>query len=150
MPGWTRRSGSLAVALILHASRSRHRRAYLVAAGSIFGLAMLAKLTAVLVLPVIVFLLLTALKVPHLTADYLREHAREEDTPVGGIFLVVLIVVVASIVSLFLALSGGQEPDPWQVLASVASVLLGWFTVQAMSKLWVHEAVHQPGAPPGR
>ena len=82
-----------------------------------------------------VFLLLTALKVPHLTADYLREHAREEDTPVGGIFLVVLIVVVASIVSLFFALSGGQEPDPWQVLASVASVLLGWFTVQAMGAL---------------
>lgn len=83
----------------------------------------------------IVFLLLTSLKVPHLTAGYLREHAREEDTPVGGIFLIVFIVVVASIVSLFLALGGGEGPDPWQVLASVASVLLGWFTVQAMGAL---------------
>ena len=83
----------------------------------------------------VVFLSLTYLKVPHLTADYLRNHAGEEDTPVGGIFLIVFIVVAASIVSLFLALSGGQEPDPFEVVASVASVLLGWFTVQAMGAL---------------
>jgi uncharacterized membrane protein len=82
------------------------------------------------------FLLLTFFKLPRLTADYLREHAREEDTPVAGIFLIVLIVVVASVVSLFLALnSGSQSPDPWEVALSVASVILGWFTVQAMGAL---------------
>jgi 4-amino-4-deoxy-L-arabinose transferase-like glycosyltransferase len=51
---------ALAVALILHASRSPHRHAYLLAGGCVFGLAMLAKLTAALVLPAIVFLLLTS------------------------------------------------------------------------------------------
>jgi uncharacterized membrane protein len=81
------------------------------------------------------FLAVTYLKLPHLTADYLREHAREEDTPVFGIFLVVFLVIVASVVSLFLALSGGQTPDPWEVTISVVSVLLGWFTVQAMGAL---------------
>lgn len=81
------------------------------------------------------FLLVTFIKLPHLTADYLRTHAQEEDTPAGGIFLVVLVVVVASVVSLFLALSGGQDPDPWAVAISVVSVLLGWFTVQAMGAL---------------
>jgi uncharacterized membrane protein len=83
----------------------------------------------------IVFLLLTYLKLPHLTSSYLREHAREEDTPAGGIFLIVFLVVLASIVSLFLALSGGGDPDPWQVAASVASVLFGWFTVQSLGAL---------------
>lgn len=83
----------------------------------------------------IVFLLLTYLKMPHLTADYLRKNAREEDTPAGGIFLIVFLVVLASIVSLFLALSSGSEPDPWQVVASIASVLLGWFTVQTLGAL---------------
>ncbi len=81
------------------------------------------------------FLLVTFLKLPHLSADYLREHAREEDTPVLGIFLIVFLVIVASVVSLFLALSGGQTPDPWEVAVSVTSVLLGWFTVQAMGAL---------------
>ncbi|WP_297110364.1 DUF1345 domain-containing protein [uncultured Devosia sp.] len=83
----------------------------------------------------VVFLGLTYIKLPHLTSDYLREHAQEEDTPGAGIFLIVFIVVMASIVSLFLALSGGQDPDPWQVVASVISVLLGWFTVQTLGAL---------------
>ncbi|MCP8881923.1 DUF1345 domain-containing protein [Devosia sp. XJ19-1] len=81
------------------------------------------------------FLALSFLKLPHLTADYLRQHAKEEDTPVGGIFLIVLVVVVASVVSLFLALNSGEKPDPWEVAASMASVLLGWFTVQTMGAL---------------
>lgn len=83
----------------------------------------------------VVFLVLTFIKLPHLTAEYLRDHAQEEDTPVGGIFLIVFIVVLASVVSLFLALNGGGQPDPWEVAASMASVLLGWFTVQAMAAL---------------
>jgi uncharacterized membrane protein len=93
----------------------------------------------------VVFLLLTYLKLPHLTANYLRDHAQEEDTPTGGIFLIVFIVVMASIVSLFLALSGGQDPDPWQVAASVVSVLLGWFTVQTMGALhYAYEYYQEP------
>ena len=81
------------------------------------------------------FLLLTFIKMPRLTASYLREPAREEDTPAIGIFLIVLLVIVASLVSLFLALSGGSTPDPVEVAISVVSVLLGWFTVQAMAAL---------------
>ena len=83
----------------------------------------------------VAYLLLTYFKLPHLTAAYLRKHAQEEDTPAGGIFLIAFIVVAASIVSLFLALSGGQQPNPWQVAASVVSVLLGWFTVQTLGAL---------------
>lgn len=80
----------------------------------------------------ITFLALTAIKLPYLTADYLQSHARDEDTPAPGIFLIVLIVVLASLVSLFLAVNSGQKPDAWEVTVSVASVLLGWFTVQAL------------------
>lgn len=81
------------------------------------------------------YLALTFLKLPRLTADYLQEHAREEDTPAPGILLIVVIVVVASIVSLVLALNSGAEPDLLEVVASVASVLLGWFTVQSIGAL---------------
>lgn len=79
----------------------------------------------------VAYLALSFLKLPELTADYLRRHARDEDAPVGGIFLVVLVVVVASVVSLFVALSDAK-PDAAEVALSVASVLLGWFTVQAV------------------
>ena len=57
--------------------------------------------------------------------------AADEDAPVGGIFLVVLVAVVASVVSLFVALSDAK-PDAAEVALSVASVVLGWFTVQAV------------------
>jgi uncharacterized membrane protein len=79
----------------------------------------------------VVYLALAFIKLPQLTADYLREHAQDEYTPSGGIFFVVLVVVVASVVSLFLALNS-SKPDPAEVVISVASVILGWFTVQAV------------------
>lgn len=81
------------------------------------------------------YLLLTFLKLPYLTSDYLRKHARDEDTPASGILLVVLIVVGASIVSLFLALNQSGGPEAGEIIASVTSVVLGWFTVQVMGAL---------------
>jgi uncharacterized membrane protein len=78
-----------------------------------------------------VYLLLSFIKLPELTVDYLREHARDEDAPSGGLFFVVVIVVVTSIVSLFLALNS-ETPEPVEVVLSLTSVLLGWFTVQTV------------------
>ena len=93
------------------------------------------------------FLALAAIKLPHLTADYLEAHAGDEDTPAAGIFLVVLVVVVASVVSLFLALNSGGHPDPWEVAASVVSVVLGWFTVQALGAFhYAYEYYQAAGA----
>ncbi|KKB10269.1 hypothetical protein VE26_04610 [Devosia chinhatensis] len=83
----------------------------------------------------ITFLALTAIKLPRLSAPYLKQHAREEDTPAPGIFLIVLIVVIASVISLALALGSGDTPDAVEVTLGVASVLLGWFTVQALGAL---------------
>ena len=82
-----------------------------------------------------VFLALTFLKVPMLTADYLHENARAEDTPAAGIFAIVSLVVLASVVSLTLALASSGKPDPIAVTLGVASVVLGWFTVQTLGAL---------------
>lgn len=81
------------------------------------------------------FLALSMIKLPHLSASYLHEHARDEDTPGQGILLIVLIVIVASVVSLFLALNSEAGAHPGEIIASVASVVLGWFTVQVMGAL---------------
>lgn len=93
------------------------------------------------------YLLLSFLKLPYLTADYLQEHAREEDTPGTGILLIVLIVIVASVVSLFLALNQDSGAEPGAIVASIASVILGWFTVQVMGAL--HYAYEYYQAPEG-
>lgn len=94
-----------------------------------------------------VFLGLTFLKLPVLTADYLQGHARDEDTPAAGIFAIVLIVVIASIISLALALAGSENPDPLQVALGVSSVILGWFTVQALGALhYAYEYYQAPEA----
>lgn len=96
------------------------------------------------------FLGATALKLPLLSAEYLRKHARDEDTPAWGIVGIVLLVVVASVVSLILALNSGGAPDPVEVALGVSSVLLGWFTVQAMGALhYAYEFYQAPGTDSG-
>jgi len=95
------------------------------------------------------FLSLSVLKVPLLTADYLQDHAREEDTPAYGIFLIVLVVIGASVVSLFLALNQSGT-DVGEVIASVASVMLGWFTVQVVGALhYAYEYYQAPDTAEG-
>lgn len=94
------------------------------------------------------YLILAFLKLPLLTADYLHEHAREEDTPGKGILLIVLIVIAASVVSLFLALNQDGGTEPGEIIASVASVILGWFTVQVMGALhYAYEYYQVPDRP---
>lgn len=94
------------------------------------------------------YLALTFLKLPLLTADYLHEHAREEDTPGKGILLIVLIVVAASVVSLFLALNQDGGAEAGEIVASIASVILGWCTVQVMGALhYAYEYYQVPDRP---
>ena len=77
------------------------------------------------------YLALSFIKLPALSAEYLVKHARDEDPPSGGLFFVVALVVVASVVSLFLALNS-EKPEAVEVILSLSSVLLGWFTVQVV------------------
>lgn len=94
------------------------------------------------------YLILAFLKLPLLTADYLHEHAREEDTPGTGILLIVLIVIAASVVSLFLALNQDGGTEPGEIIASIASVILGWLTVQVMGALhYAYEYYQVPDRP---
>jgi uncharacterized membrane protein len=81
------------------------------------------------------FLFLTALRLPYLTGHFLRRHAGDEDAPAFAILLVTVIVVAAAVASIFLALNGRDDPDIFGVIASVLSVVLGWFTVHTMAAL---------------
>lgn len=124
----------------------------LVAVGSFF----LAREFAVLFGAIAMFatyLVLIALILPVLTADFLRSRADEADTPTGVIFLVVVGVVAACSVSLFMALNSKGGPLVVEVMLSISSVLLGWFVIHTMAALhyayeyYKSEAVSPKGDP---
>lgn len=69
---------------------------------------------------------------PHLSADFLRKHAAEEDEPAPLITIVMLASVIASTVSLFLVMSRDDGSGAWLLVLSVASVVLSWFAVHTM------------------
>ena len=116
----------------------RHRTFYLaIAAGAIAGLGSLP-LARDLALSLgvnaffAVYLGLTSLAVPKLTAAFLRQHSAQEDEPAPFILFVMLAAVAVSAVSLFLVLIEGPGRVPLQFGLGIASVLLGWFAVHTM------------------
>lgn len=82
-----------------------------------------------------VYLLLIARRVPHLTGAYLKKNAAGTDEPAFIIFAVTLIAVAVSIVSLFLALNGGEDETAFGLVLAFASVALGWLTIHTMAAM---------------
>ena len=96
-----------------------------------------------------VYLALMGLILPLLTPEFLKSRADSTDTPTPLIFVVVLGVVGTSCVTLFMALNGKDGPLLYEVLLSVASVLLGWFVVQTMAAMhYAYEYYESPSANP--
>jgi len=83
----------------------------------------------------VTYLTLAALEFPSLTAEFLAQRPDDADSPVAAIFLVTGLVVSVAAVFMFLALNAKEGSDALEIAASVASVLLGWFTVHTMAAL---------------
>lgn len=83
----------------------------------------------------VTYLVLTALEFPYLSADFLLQRPDEVDSPVVAIFGVTALVVGVAAVFLFLSLNEGDSRDPVEIMISVISVVLGWFTVHTMAAL---------------
>lgn len=97
-----------------------------------------------------VYLVLTALVLPHLSAAFLMQRPDDADAPIGAIFTVTGLVVLVAMGSLFLTLNGGSSADPVEIVLSVVSVLLGWFTVHTMAALhYAHEYYRDDAATGG-
>ena len=91
------------------------------------------------------YLLLTALRLPHLTAAYLEHYATDTDEPVGIIFAVTFAAVAISMGSLFVVLNRPAATDLEFVLA-FASVALGWLTIHTMAALHYAHLYWRPGS----
>ncbi|GEO85053.1 MULTISPECIES: DUF1345 domain-containing protein [Alphaproteobacteria] len=81
------------------------------------------------------YLFLIGLRLPRMSADYLRERAEEADEPAVVIMLVTLAAVVVVIVSLFRALNSGSGGDALELVLAFASVLGGWMTIHTMAAI---------------
>lgn len=97
----------------------------------------------------LVYLGLMFLTLPVLTPELLKARADATDSPTALIFLVVLGVVATSCVTLFMALNGEDGPLLYEVILSVASVLLGWFVVHTLAAMhYAYEYYESPSANP--
>lgn len=80
------------------------------------------------------YLLLTAWRLPHLTAAYLEHYATDTDEPAAIIFAVTVAAVAVSTGSLFVVLNRPAATGVEFVFA-FASVALGWLTIHTMAAL---------------
>lgn len=84
----------------------------------------------------VIYLGLVAVMLPVLTPAFLRARADRADTPTALIFATVVAIVGVCCVTLFMVLNGREGgPVLGEMLLSVASVLLGWFTIHTMAAL---------------
>lgn len=93
------------------------------------------------------YLVLTAVKVPTLTADVLKKHAAGADEPAWAIFAITFGAVVLALASLFLAISRHEALSIGLALLSVA---LGWLTIHTMVALHCAYLYWRPQRGPGK
>ena len=91
----------------------------------------------------LIYLILTATRIPHLTATYLKTNAARADEPAWMIFAITLGAIVVAVVSLFILLQS-EAPNPLQLVLSLATVALGWFTIHTMTALHYAHLYWQP------
>lgn len=92
----------------------------------------------------ILYLILTFVTLPQLTAQFLRHHAASSDEPIWVIFAVTLGTVVVAVVALFLTVNAHDEPRALDLTLSLAAVPLGWFTIHIMAAIHYAHLFWQP------
>jgi uncharacterized membrane protein len=96
------------------------------------------------------YLVLTFMQLPHLSADFLKTHAKESDAPVLVIFIVTGAALMVSIASLFILVNSAGTPDPVRLVLSVMSVVLSWFAIHTMTALhYAYEYYERTETSPG-
>ncbi|MCX8282407.1 DUF1345 domain-containing protein [Phyllobacterium sp. 0TCS1.6C] len=131
---------------------SRHQPFFIGAIGGIAGFVValwLAPRLSYLVaanLFFVLYLVLTSIRLPALTAEYLRRNAARSDVPVWLIFAVTLGAVIVAVGSLFALINSAQRPHPVDLALALASVPLGWLTIHMMAAIHYAHLYWQPGA----
>lgn len=119
----------------------RHGPFYAALAASLIAVLVVAALSPRLLVEAgavvffLTYLTLIGLRLPQMTADYLKERAEEADAPAPVIMLVTLAAVMVVVVSLFLALNSERGRNGLELVLAFASVLGGWLTIHTMAAI---------------
>lgn len=97
----------------------------------------------------VVYLALTLVGLPRLDPAYLRRRAADADAPVAAIFAVAILIILVAVTFLFLALNQSGPVNVLELTLSIASVLLGWFTINAMASIHYAHEFYEPPAVDG-
>lgn len=129
----------------------RHRPFY---TGAAFGLVVLASafrlpwdlaVVAAANTFFVVYLVISGIKIPRLTASFLKRHAAEADEPTWILVAVsigTILVAIGSLAILFVVVNSKRDPAlaPWLLGFSFLSVWLAWLTIHTMAALhYAHE-----------
>lgn len=95
------------------------------------------------------YLILTGLRIPHLSPQHLRTNAERDDEPAYVILIVTLLMVLAAVIALFNALNRSQnEASEIEVVAAFASVIGGWLAIHTMFAMhYAHAFWRRPQGP---
>ena len=93
----------------------------------------------------VVYLILEFMKFPRLTPAFLKKHAASTDEPAWIIVLVTFGAVMVAVGSLFVLINKGGQPNPLELLLSLTSVALGWFSIHTMTALHYAHLYWRPG-----
>nr|WP_210320344.1 DUF1345 domain-containing protein [Pseudaminobacter soli] len=83
----------------------------------------------------LVYLVLTGIRIPRLTATYLRANAPAEDEPASVLFAVTLAAVAIAVASLFVLVNAQPKPGAADLFVALSSVALGWLTIHTMASI---------------
>lgn len=92
-----------------------------------------------------VYLVLELMKFPRLSPGFLKRHAASTDEPAWIIVAVTFVAVMVTVGSLFVLVNKGGKPDALELVLSLASVALGWFSIHTMTALHYAHLYWRPG-----
>src|SRR5688572_11300082 len=93
----------------------------------------------------VVYLALEFMKFSQLTPAFLRKHAASTDEPAWVIVLVTFGAVLVAVGSLFVLINKGGQPNVVELVLSLTSVALGWFSIHTMMALHYAHLYWRPG-----
>lgn len=92
-----------------------------------------------------VYLVLELMKFPRLSPSFLKRHAAGTDEPAWIIVAVTFGAVVVAVGSLFVLINKGGKPNALELVLSLTSVALGWFSIHTMTALHYAHLYWRPG-----
>jgi uncharacterized membrane protein len=91
------------------------------------------------------YLVLTFVRIPHMTKSFLAKHAASDDLPIWVIFSVIVAALATAAIAIFTLINAFPRPPVIQLSMALAALPLGWFTIHLMAASHYAHLFWQPG-----